>query len=284
MAASAAEITLIENAGNGDNESLNRLAKIARTRLTAYVYRLTLDEDLAQDILQETMLEMVRSIGKIREAEKFWAWLFRTALGKVQHHFRGRQRQKLVELSAVEKEHLLKNHGDKFDDGLNGLIRKELAEAILEGMQKIKLRHRSILALRCFEDLSYAEIAETMNLSSELQARVLFFRAKKTLEKQLVHHGFNKKVLVIAVGLFGFLTAPSAKAASAGTLVNAATMDAGFLAVFFGAAFTKINFFVSAVIAAIILNITIEGILVMTFVAFLLIIAFISMAMLASES
>ena len=45
-------IELVEKAQLGDKESLNRLAEAARLRLRQYVQRLTLDQDLTEDIVQ----------------------------------------------------------------------------------------------------------------------------------------------------------------------------------------------------------------------------------------
>jgi DNA-directed RNA polymerase specialized sigma24 family protein len=52
------QIELIKGAQCGDRQCLGQLAKQARERLHTYVYRLTQDDDLAQEIVQESLLEM----------------------------------------------------------------------------------------------------------------------------------------------------------------------------------------------------------------------------------
>ena len=79
---------LVRQAQLGDRISLDRLAEGARQRLYAYIYRLTLNHDLAQDLLQETLLKMVENIKELEHPERFWSWLFRTAMGIVQHYYR----------------------------------------------------------------------------------------------------------------------------------------------------------------------------------------------------
>ena len=69
-------LELVERARAGDEASLDRLAKAVEGRLCAYVYRLTLDEFLAQDLMQETLLEMVKSLKKLKQPERFWGWLY----------------------------------------------------------------------------------------------------------------------------------------------------------------------------------------------------------------
>ena len=51
--------SLINHAQLGNQESMNRLAELVRERLSAYIYRLTLNYDLTQDLLQETLMELV---------------------------------------------------------------------------------------------------------------------------------------------------------------------------------------------------------------------------------
>lgn len=193
-------VGLVTRARLGDREGLSQLAELVEGRLLAYIYRLTLDLDLARELLQETLLEMVESVSEIKHPERFWFWLFRTALGKVQHHFRGQQRRRKIQLSAVEKQRLSLQSLRDYDEGLDELVRQELSGAVFEAMDRLRISHRNVLALRCFEQMPYAEIAVLMDCS-EIKARVLFCRAKMALRKRLSHHGFSKAYLLVALGL-----------------------------------------------------------------------------------
>ncbi|MHC4648182.1 MAG: hypothetical protein ACYTBJ_22200, partial [Planctomycetota bacterium] len=51
---------LLIKARDGDQQCADRLAELVRERLQAYVYRIVLRDDVAQDIVQESMLEMFR--------------------------------------------------------------------------------------------------------------------------------------------------------------------------------------------------------------------------------
>ena len=111
-------VDLVRQAQLGNIECMDRLAQLTRGRIYAYIYRLTLNKDLAQDLLQETQLEMVSSLELLRQPELFWSWLFRTALGKVQHHFRKPEHKKKVSLSSLGEEEM---GGQRFQvDALRG--------------------------------------------------------------------------------------------------------------------------------------------------------------------
>jgi RNA polymerase sigma factor (sigma-70 family) len=245
-------LDLVEKARLDDQESINKLAELVEGRLFAYIYRLTLNYHLTEDLLQETLLAMVKSIKELRQPERFWVWLFRTAMGKVQHHFREQQQQKLIEISSIERARLMERIPQGTDDGLNNLIRRELSGSVFDSMKELTLRHRSVLALRCFEQMPYAEIAVLMGCS-ELQARVWFFRAKYSLRRHLAKNGLGKGMMLAALGLLGLMTT-GAKAASAGTAVSAASLEVGFLATVIGAATTKAGAITIAAITTAILS------------------------------
>jgi RNA polymerase sigma-70 factor, ECF subfamily len=218
---------LIHQAQIGNKDSVDQLTGLVKEHLFGYIYRLTLDYDLAQDILQETILSMLESLNQIEQPEQFWHWLFRTALGKVQHHNRELKRKKTIERAEAEQKRLHHDITADYNDGLTELLRKELSDAVFKAMKQVKLKYRNILILRCFENLDYAEIAEVLNIS-ELQSRVLFFRAKNSLKRQLAIAGLGGRYFLLALALFGLVTA-SSKAVST-TTITAATLRVGLTA------------------------------------------------------
>ena len=239
---------LIHEAKLGNKDSMNRLAELAGDRLYAYIYRLTLDQTITQDILQETILFMIQSINQLEHVDHFWGWLFRTAMGNVQHYYRDLKRRKTVELSEDERLYIHNRVSADFNDGLTELLRKELSDAVFMAMKRLKLKYRNILILRCFEDMDYAQIGAVMNCS-ELRSRVMFFRAKTSLRRQLAMQGFGKYYFLIALALFGVVTT-SAKAASSAT-ITASSLEVGFTASLIAVMLSKIGISATAAAAVI---------------------------------
>jgi hypothetical protein len=123
------------------------------------------------------------------------------------------------------------------DDGLNGAVRRELAETIVAALARLKLSYRHVLALRCYEQMSFAEMAELMDCK-ELRARVLFFRAKHALHRESTRRGYSRELLLTGLGLFGVLTGPADSVSAAGT-VHATSLNVGLLATVVGAVGTR---------------------------------------------
>ena len=230
-------IKLVEQARFGNRESLDNLAELVQGRLYAYVYRIMLREDISQDIVQESMLEMFNNLDKLERADRFWPWLCGIAFNKIRRRYTKERRHRTVSISGVGYGDWPQGEQKDRQTGLAGLIGEELKQIVFSAMQELKPRHRAVLAMRCYEKMQYSQIAQLMG-SSELNTRVLFYRAKEALHKQLSRKGFGKGFLLSALALFGRMTAPSEAAASAGTVTAAAT-EVGIAATFVGVAASK---------------------------------------------
>src|SRR5262245_47755167 len=81
-------IELVRQAMAGDSESLSALAELAQVRVCAYVRRVVLNDERAQDLTQETMVAMLSSRGQLRDPLRFWSWLFTIANNKIRLFYR----------------------------------------------------------------------------------------------------------------------------------------------------------------------------------------------------
>jgi RNA polymerase sigma-70 factor (ECF subfamily) len=214
-------VGLVQQAQLGDKECLNHLAEAVRERLYAYVYRYTLADDMTHDIVQESILKMLEALGELREAGQFWPWLYKIALNNIRlHHRKERQHRTNPDPDM--------NNSQKHKDSqevIAGVVYQEFRETVFAAMQELKPEHRSVINMRCYDQMQYSEIAKVIGCS-EFAAQKLFFRAKNSLKKKLSRHGLGKGSLLMALVLFGKLTAPS-EAAAAGISVTSATVKVG---------------------------------------------------------
>jgi RNA polymerase sigma-70 factor (ECF subfamily) len=227
------QIELIRRAQCGDRQCLGQLAKQARSRLYTYAYRLTQKDDLAQEIVQESLLEMCKVIGKLKKADRFWPWLYGIAINKLRHHYRTEQTQRKVAISSMKRKNAMKDQ----QDGLENLVSEELKNIVSTAMKKLRTRHKAVLVMRCYDEMPYSDIAESMGCS-EFSTRMLFLRAKKCLQRELSRNGFGKGSLLAALVLFGKITAPS-EAAAAQISVTATATKVGLAAGIAGLATSK---------------------------------------------
>ena len=224
-------VELVCRGQGGDREAVAMLSELAAERLLPYIHRLTLNYDVAQDILQETLLHLVKSLGDLKQQGSFWSWIFRMARGKVQHYYRDRGREKDIMMRTFREG--WNRCQDSNLTGYDYVLRKELSEIIVGVVGRLNVNQRTVLALRCYEDMPYSQIAEVMDCK-EMAARVMFYRAKRLMRKGLIRRGFSKEHLMLALGLFGAITAKS-EAVSATSYVSASMLNVGALAVFISA-------------------------------------------------
>ncbi len=223
------DLGLIRRAQQDRQDTESLLAELTRQKIFPYLYRLTFNYHLAQDLCQETLIEMHKSLSKLEFHSKqaFFAWIYRTALSKVQKHYRvqGNRRLHTVSQSAVPD--LNQRIADSGPDQVDRLIQKELLKAAVTAIRTLKLSYRNILTLRCFDGLSYDEIA-TIEGRSQVACRIMFCKAKNALRKNLSRRGFDNSYLLPALTLIGTVTLPEAASAVAVTApVAAGVLSAG---------------------------------------------------------
>ncbi|MHC4286581.1 MAG: RNA polymerase sigma factor, partial [Planctomycetota bacterium] len=76
-------IELISQAQLGNKDSLDSLVDIVWAPLKSYIYRRTLDDNLTEDIVQDSIIELMKMIGRLQRKDRFWPWLCKIALNKI---------------------------------------------------------------------------------------------------------------------------------------------------------------------------------------------------------
>jgi len=177
-------IQILAEAQSGSQAGMGRLATRVWDRLYPFVLRITLNQDATEDILQETLLAMIRRLGSLREPSRFWPWIYRIAWNKTQDTFRRRR----LELAAENSFLLALERAETADGGcenvLDAKIRDETLQRVAAEVQRLHPAHRDVVELRCYEQLPYTEIASRTQTTPE-RARVRFHRAKESLKASL---------------------------------------------------------------------------------------------------
>ena len=85
----------------GNQEAVDRLAGYARVRLSQYIGRVTLGDDLTGDVVQESIIAMLRHLPALQQPEQFWPWLYRIAVNMLNRQYRQRARFQGVPLANI---------------------------------------------------------------------------------------------------------------------------------------------------------------------------------------
>jgi RNA polymerase sigma-70 factor (ECF subfamily) len=214
-------IDLVRQAQQGHPEARRELVQVVEPRLAEYVGRMILDRDLTTDIVQDTIAEMLKILGNLKDPERFWCWLYAITLNKVRAHYRQRCRHKGTSLSQIGEDCLQAGQ----QGVLAELVTEELKQIVVRAVDEMEPRQRAVLIMRCYDQMSYSQISQVMRCS-QLGVRALFFRAKKTLARLLNSHGIDKTALPVALLFFGKLTARS-QASAAAVSITTSTLQVG---------------------------------------------------------
>jgi RNA polymerase sigma-70 factor (ECF subfamily) len=226
MRSSVDQINLdcLRKAQRGCKESRSLLAQQAKPKVYTFINRMTLDHDLAEDLTQETLLELVRALPRLQLTSEngFWSWLYRTAQGKVQHHFRAQGARRTQQCTMINSEILETMSGKTHSGPAAKLWHKEMVELIMAAMDALNLEYRTVLTLRCLEEQSYTQIAAVLG-GSQMRTKMLFYRARTALRSQLARRGLKRSSFLGALTVFAAMTSTSTRSASAMPAVTAAS-------------------------------------------------------------
>jgi RNA polymerase sigma-70 factor (ECF subfamily) len=159
---------LLRRARRRDPQALHQLVDMYSARVFGLLYRLTGSRDLAEDLLQETFLRVVRMIPEYRHGGKFEAWLFRIAANLARDHARRVRRgiqPAALDGSGREGQSRLWKLADTAQPDPGGELRRlEARQRLGEALAKLPELDREIIALRHFSELSFREIAELLDV------------------------------------------------------------------------------------------------------------------------
>lgn len=143
--------------------------KYAKT-VYRYLLSLTADSDLAEELLQETFYQAVRTIDRYDESCRMSTWLCGIAKNVLRTYYRKQNRWRAKEVSEVE------NAPSAEQDAMWEVSRTELFRLV----HTLPEPYREIIYLRVVGELSFKEIGEILG-KSENYARVTYYRGKEKL-------------------------------------------------------------------------------------------------------
>lgn len=159
---------LLARARRHDPDALEALVEAYSPRVFGLLYRMARSRSAAEDLMQETFLRMVRGIGAYEHSGRFEAWLFRIAANLARDYIRRRRRRGAsasLEQRAVDGEDYSVDVEDRDQaPPPMRLAETEDVEHLNACLAKLPELDREIILLRHFADLSFREIAETLNV------------------------------------------------------------------------------------------------------------------------
>ena len=146
----------------GDEHFFNLIFGKYRNQLFAYLYKITKSKELSEEIVLDVFLKLWHGREAITEIQNFEAFLYKVAHNKAIDFFRAAKRSQALQQALWEAI----TEAPAADNADNRLIFKNTDALIKEAINQLSPQRKKVFELRHYEDLSYAEIAATLKLSS----------------------------------------------------------------------------------------------------------------------
>lgn len=173
------EICLARRLRDGESGLFDQFADSIGSRLLQYGLMICRRRDDAEDIVQDTLMEVFRRFPELREPEKVHAWFFRIARNAcLMRRRKGSHNGAAVPIECAT---------EVMDPGSlpeAELLRQENTAALAKALQALPEDQRMLIALRYYEGLSNEEAAEILDMTPDA-VKAKLYRIRSVIRKKL---------------------------------------------------------------------------------------------------
>ena len=183
------DFDLIQAINSGEVDKFQDLVKRYEAKLYNFSLRMCRDPSDAEDMIQDTFLNVFRYLKNFRYETKFKNWLYKVAASTC---FKKRRKSKFAPDKELSLEEFLPNDETEKPDHvpewalmpLDKLLNEELAGVINKTIISLPKKYRMVILLRDIEGFSTTETAQILNLSPS-NVKVRLHRARLYLREKL---------------------------------------------------------------------------------------------------
>lgn len=150
----------------GDNSAFDTLIDRHKVKVYNYINHSVKDEELADDIFQETFVKAIMTIkqGRYVENGHFTAWIMRIAHNLIIDYFRQEKSENLQSTDATDVDIL--NRKDLSESTIeDNIITHQIHQDIRRLIKALPENQRDVLLMRYYKNMSFKEIADVTNVS-----------------------------------------------------------------------------------------------------------------------
>lgn len=157
---------LVECYANGENKAFDVLLKRYQGRLYSYIFYFVKNEELTEDIFQETFVKAIMTIKQRRYTEngKFISWLTRIAHNMIIDTFRQERYENTISNDTVERD--LLNDSRLTENNIEDtLVLDQIHTDVRRMVELLPDNQREVVQMRFYQGLSFKEISELTGVS-----------------------------------------------------------------------------------------------------------------------
>ena len=170
---------IIELLGTDLNKGFRLLVETYNQKLYWHIRRLVILHEDADDALQNTFINVWKSIGNFRKESSLYTWLYTIATNEAFALINKRKRNAAVSINDMESYFASSHEGSTWFDG--DAAQLKLQNAIMQLPDK----QRIVFNLKYFEEMTYEEMSKVLK-TSEGALKASYHHAVKKIEKIIV--------------------------------------------------------------------------------------------------
>lgn len=151
---------------SGNRSAISQLIERHNRRVKDYIRMMVKDDELAEDLFQETFIKAVRVIddGRYTDNGKFLSWVLRIAHNQVIDYFRAQKQSKLINESEAGYDLFgsLKLADRNVEDRM---VAEQIEADVRQLIELLPEEQREVVVMRYYSDMSFKEIAEQTGVS-----------------------------------------------------------------------------------------------------------------------
>lgn len=159
------DLELVQTYIAGNHASLEIIIHRHKKRVYGYIMMLVKDQQLADDIFQDTFVKVIQKLktGSYNEEGKFLQWVMRIAHNLIIDHFRKEKRLNLVnENDDYDIFNQVKSHDLPYE---HTIMKEQVHQQLKRLIELLPAEQREVLKMRHYQEMSFKEIAEETDVS-----------------------------------------------------------------------------------------------------------------------
>ena len=151
---------------SGDRSAMSQLIERHSRRVRDYIRMMVKDNDVADDIHQETFIKAVRVIdeGRYTDSGKFLSWVLRIAHNRVLDYFRAQKQSKQVNESEAGY-NILGTMRFAEPTGEDEMVSRQIEDDVRRLIELLPDEQRQVVMMRYYSKMSFQEIADQTDVS-----------------------------------------------------------------------------------------------------------------------
>ena len=182
------DVAIMLRVRDGDDSGFAYLIEKYRKQMIYYMFRMTGNQAVAEELAQEVFLRVYRSREGYRAEAKFTTWLYRIATNLGVNYARDHKHERTAQNVYLDQPDAeTGSTPDVADSHLTaeqGMLRDERLAGIRFQVMSLPERQREAVLMHKYQDMDYREIGAVLKLS-ESATKSLLFRAYQTLRERL---------------------------------------------------------------------------------------------------